>query len=77
MDRNVKLDLAEDRGEKALDDITDYQAVMGSLMYAALAPEPDISYAVAALSHYNSWPFTSHMTAAKRVLQYVKYTADV
>jgi len=76
MDPNIKLDLAEDRGEKELEDITDYQAVVGSLMYAALATRPDISYAVAALSRYNSRPFTSHMTAAKRVLQYLKSTAD-
>jgi len=76
MDPNVRLDLAEDRGEKELEDIIDYQAVVGSLMYAALATRPDISYAVAALSRYNSWPFTSHMTTAKRVLQYLKPTAD-
>jgi len=76
MDPNVKLDLAEDRGEKELKEITDYQAVVGSLMYAALATRPDISYAVAALFRYNSRPFTSHMTTAKRVLQYLKYTAD-
>jgi len=69
MDPNVKLDLAKDRGEKELDDITEYQAVVGSLMYAALATRPDISYAVAALSHDISRPFTSHMTTAKRVLQ--------
>jgi len=78
MDPNVKLHLAEDRGGKDLEqeDITDYQAVVGSLMYAALATQPDISYAVAALSRYNSRPFTSHMTTAKRVLQYLKSTAD-
>jgi hypothetical protein len=29
MYRNVKLDLAEDQGEKELEDITDYQAVVG------------------------------------------------
>jgi hypothetical protein len=45
-------------------------------MYAALATRPDISYPVAALSRYNSRPFTSHMTAAKRVLQYLKSAAD-
>jgi len=28
MDPNVNLDLAEDRGEKELEDITDYQAVV-------------------------------------------------
>jgi len=43
MDPNVKFYLADDWGEKALDDITDYQAIVGSLMYAALATGPDIS----------------------------------
>ena len=76
MDRNVKLDLAEDPGEKELKDITDNQAVVGSVMYAALPTPPDISYAVAALSRYNSELFTSHTTAAKRVLQYLDSTAN-
>jgi hypothetical protein len=76
MDPNVKLDLAEDRGEKELKDIKGYQAIVGTLMYAALATQPDISFAVAALCRYNSHPFTSHLTAANRVLQYLKSTAD-
>jgi len=76
MDPNVQLDLAKDRGEKELEDITDYQAVVGSLMYAALGTWPDITYAVAALSRYHSQPLTSHMTTAKRVLQYLQSTAD-
>jgi hypothetical protein len=51
MDPNVILDLADDRGEKELDkeSVKHYQAIVGSLMYAALATRPDISYAVAAL----------------------------
>jgi len=76
MDPNVNLDLAEDWGEKELKDIKSYQAIVGSLMYAALATRSDISFAVAALCRYNSLPFTSHLTAADRVLQYVKSTAD-
>jgi len=58
---NIQLDFAKDRGEKELEGMTDYQAVVGSLMYAALATRPDIPYVVAALSHSNSRPFTSHM----------------
>jgi len=78
MDPNVKLDLAVDRGEKEQkqEDITDYQAVLGSLMYAAVATRQDMSYAVSALSRYNFRPFTSHLTTAKRVLQYLKFTAN-
>jgi hypothetical protein len=49
MDTNVKLDLAEDRGEKEPTDIKGYLAIVGSWMYAALATRPDMSFAVAAL----------------------------
>jgi len=70
MGPNVMLDLAKDWGEKELDDITDYQTVVESLCYATLATQSDISYAVTALSCYNSWPFTRHMTAANSVLCY-------
>jgi len=45
-------------------------------MYTVLATRPDISCAVTVLSRYNSQPFTSHMTTLKRVLQYLKSTAD-
>jgi hypothetical protein len=76
MDPNVKLDLEEDRGEKELQDIKGYRAIVGSLMYTSLATQPDISFAVAALSRYISCRFTSHLTAAKRVLQYLKATAN-
>ena len=44
-------------------------------MYVALATRPDTSCPVSALSRYNSCPFTSHLTAAKRVLRYLKTTA--
>jgi hypothetical protein len=49
IDPDVKLDLAEDRGENELQDIKGYQAIVGSLMYAAVATRPNISFAVAAL----------------------------
>jgi hypothetical protein len=42
-----------------------------------LAALPNISFAVTAHCRYNSRPFTSHFTAAKGVLQYRKYTADI
>jgi hypothetical protein len=76
VDPNVKFDFAEDWVEKELDGITDNQTVVGSLIYTAIAIQLAIVYAVAALSRYNLRPFTSHMTAAKRVLQYVKSIGD-
>ena len=76
MDPNIKLDLTQNQGEKQLEDLTDYQAVMRSLLNTALPTRPDILYVVATLSLYNSQPFTSHITAAKSVLQYLQSTAD-
>ena len=70
----AELYLAESCGERGVDP-KDYQAIVGSLMYIALATRPDISYAVSALSRYNSRQFTSRLTAAKRVLRYLITTA--
>ena len=75
-DPNITLDLAEHQREKEFEDITDYQAVVGTLMYAALATRADISYEVGTHSCHHSRPFTSYTTGAKRVLQYLKCTAD-
>ena len=45
-------------------------------MYAALATQPDIAFAVAALCRYNASPQAGHLTAARRVLRYLRETAD-
>ena len=52
------LDLAEELGGREVDP-KEYQAIVGSLMYIALATRPDIAFAVSALSRYNSQPRTS------------------
>jgi hypothetical protein len=49
MNPNVKLDLAEDRGEKEIKDIKSYHSIVGSVMYVGLATRHNISFAVAAL----------------------------
>ena len=48
----------------------EYQAVVGWLMYIALATRPDISFAVSALSRYSTHPHESQLTAAGRVLRF-------
>ncbi len=48
-----------------------------SLMYAATATRPDISFAVGVLSKFNSKPSEAHLTAAKRVIRYLKGTTDI
>jgi len=75
LNNKVKLDLAEEEGEREGEvDPELYQAIVGSLKYIALATRPDISFAVAALSRYDSRPFARHLTAGQRVLRYLKAT---
>jgi hypothetical protein len=72
MDPYVNLD-NEECEDKAVDK-TLYLSIVGSLMFAALGTRPDISYSVTALSRYNVLPLQMHLTAAKRVLRYLKAT---
>ncbi|ETW78849.1 hypothetical protein HETIRDRAFT_222124, partial [Heterobasidion irregulare TC 32-1] len=54
-----------------------YAALVGALMYAALATRPDLAYTVNTLAQYMSNPGMEHWHAAKRVLRYVKGTLDL
>jgi hypothetical protein len=71
-----RLDIDASDAEEEVDQAL-YQSIVGSLMYAAIGTRPDIAFAVAALSRYNVKPYRVHLTAAKRVLRYLKATADV
>ena len=53
-----------------------YQRGIGSLMYAATSTRPDISFLVATLSQFMWNPGSAHWEAAKRVMHYLKGTAD-
>lgn len=46
-------------------------------MYLAICTRPDISYAVSYLSYFNTCFNSTHWTAAKRVLGYLKGTSDL
>lgn len=74
MDLNVKL-VANDGSNPV--EVAKYQSVVGSLLYAAVATRPDISQAVGVLSRFNSAPTQTHLTAAKRVLRYLKGTVNL
>ena len=67
------LDLSATENDRLVDQ-RNYLSIIGSLMYAALGTRPDIAFAVTKLSQYNHEPRTSHLTAAKRVLRYLKST---
>ena len=54
-----------------------YTAVIGSLMYAAVATRPDISHAVQRLSQFTSKFSQTHITAVKRVLRYLNGTRNL
>ena len=51
-----------------------YQSIVGSLLYAAVATCPDIVQAVGAVAKFSSKPNEAHLTAAKRILKYLKGT---
>ena len=54
-----------------------YQQIVGSLQYAAGGTRPDIGYAVSTIAKFCHQPMELHMTAAKRVLRYLKQTKNL
>jgi hypothetical protein len=74
LDPNVKLDITDGDTEA---DTELYQSIIGSLMYISLGTRPDLVYAVAVLSRYNSAPLATHMASAKRVLRYLRKTSQL
>ena len=74
-DGNVQL--RKDDGVSKDVDATMYQSMVGSLLYAAIATRPDIAQAVGVVAKYCSKPNETHMTAVKRILRYLKGTADL
>src|SRR5882757_5522403 len=56
--------------------ITQYQSLVGSLMYAMLGTCPDLSFAVTKLSQFGSNPTDQHFKAAKHVLRYLSATQN-
>lgn len=62
--------LHEERLEKP------YQQLIGSLLYLAVTSRPDIVWPVIFLSQFNRKPTSAHWIAAKRILRYLKGTAN-
>lgn len=73
MDPNVKL-VKEDGSTKV--DPVRLQTLIGSLLYCACGTRPDIAFAVSAISKFCSCPTETHISAAKRILRYLKATID-
>ena len=71
-DFNVKLQ-KEDSVSRPVEAIS-YQSIVGSPLYAAITTRPDIAQAVGVVSKFCGNPTQSHLTAAKRILRYLKGT---
>lgn len=63
--------------EPQFENVREYQALTGSLTYAAMSTRPDIAYITQFLSQSNTKPTQSDWNAAKRVLRYLKGTKDL
>jgi hypothetical protein len=68
MEKNSKL--SKDAGDYLVDPST-YQRLIGRLLYLTIT-RPDISYLVQVLSQFIDKPSQSHLTAAHKVLRYIK-----
>ena len=71
-DLNVRL-RKEDGVSRSID-VTLFQPIVGSLLYAAIATRPDIAQAVGVVLKFCANPTQNHLTAAKRILRYLKGT---
>ncbi len=56
--------------------ISEYQQPTGSFQYAASATRPDISFQGGTLSRFNNSPDYPYLKAVKKILKYLKGTAD-
>ena len=72
MSPNVKLTV--DLLGKSVDPSL-YRSMIGSFLYLTTS-RPDISYSVGVCARYQANPKQSHMTAFKRIIKYVKTTAE-
>ncbi|KAK6160669.1 hypothetical protein DH2020_004050 [Rehmannia glutinosa] len=73
MNTSVKMDM--DADGRAVDQ-TRYKALIGSLLYLTTS-RPDILHAVCLCARFQSNPKESHMSAAKRILKYLKGCEEV
>ena len=68
------LDQAEDHQQV---DLTEYQRLVGKLIYLSCGTRPDIAFVVGQLSRHNSDPRAEHHRIAKKVLRYLKGTITI
>ena len=57
-------------------EVTNYQSIIGSLLYLMIGTRPDIAYAVTHLSQFCTNPSPEHYKAALHICQYLVGTQD-
>ena len=55
---------------------TEYQSVIGSIMYAMLGTWPDLNFSITRLAKFASNPSKQHLHLAQYVLHYIRGTKD-
>ena len=56
---------------------TEYQSIIGTLLYLMLCTRPDIAFAVNRLSRYMTNPTEEHLVLAKHILRYLRGTTTL
>ena len=59
-----------------LTDISEYQSIVGSQMYAMLATRPDLAHSIQQISQHCQKPTISHLKAARQGLRYLSGTRE-
>src|SRR6185437_4520694 len=60
--------------DKKLKDVTNYQSIIGSLIYLSTATRPDIAYAVNQAAQSMQNPTEKDLIKVKRIIRYLKGT---
>jgi hypothetical protein len=77
METGLRLTRSSEDYQPLPQDVTQYQSIVGALMYAACATRPDIAYSISALSQYSARPNETHFNALKRVLRYLRGSTNL
>ena len=74
LQENIRLQIGTK--ENIIEDISHYQSIIGSLMYAVIGSRPDLAHTITLLSQFNSCPTEEHVRAVKHTLRYLSGTRD-
>jgi hypothetical protein len=74
---SAEVHLIKYNGEASALEITNYQRIIGSLLYVQIGTHPDILFVVLHLAQYAANPSPQHLCLAKYVLSYLKGTSNL